>query len=268
MAVLRKFAWDFFDHPNFPLAHKDPEPDLPEEPGTPSGRQHRMTFGDQKGVVDFLINSVFDYGSCGLPRNGFFVDLAAGDGVGLSNTYFLEKYLGWRGILIEPNPGFLDNIREKRVCPVETAPIGARDGEVIAFRIDNGYLGGVVSEFADNSQAIRGKELKSATLLNLKTKTLATVLSEQRAPSLIDFLSLDVEGYEETVLAVFPFDDYKFRCMTVERPSPQLDLLLDEKGYRQVAHIRYDVIYVHKDFLDAVNFQPNLKFAFTPKKDW
>ena len=35
-------------------------------------------------------------------NNGFFIELGANDGLRQSNTYYLEKNLGWRGILIEP----------------------------------------------------------------------------------------------------------------------------------------------------------------------
>ena len=56
--------------------------------------------------------------------------------------------------------------------------------------------------------------------------------------------------------------------MAIERPNEKLDLMLEKNNYRQVAHLMYDVIYVHKDFLDEVNFKPNIKFALTPSKNW
>ena len=37
-------------------------------------------------------------------RNGFFIEAGAHDGVDISNTLYLEKQLGWTGILVEPNP--------------------------------------------------------------------------------------------------------------------------------------------------------------------
>ena len=66
----------------------------------------------------------------------------------------------------------------------------------------------------------------------------------------------------------FPFDKQRFRCMAIERPNEMLDLLLERNDYRQVKHLMYDVIYVHKDYCDEVNFEPNIKFLFTPIKDW
>jgi hypothetical protein len=37
-----------------------------------------------------------------LPSKGFFIEAGAFDGIYESNTYFLEKWKGWKGILIEP----------------------------------------------------------------------------------------------------------------------------------------------------------------------
>ena len=35
-------------------------------------------------------------------KNGFYIELGANDGISESNTYFLENYKDWKGILIEP----------------------------------------------------------------------------------------------------------------------------------------------------------------------
>ena len=37
-------------------------------------------------------------------RDGFFIEAGAHDGVEASNTLYLEKKMGWRGLLVEPNP--------------------------------------------------------------------------------------------------------------------------------------------------------------------
>lgn len=235
--------------------------------GNIAARHRKLTYGDQKGQVDFLINSVFNYAANGLPRGGYFVDLACADGVHLSNTYFLEKHLGWSGLLFEPNPGFHANIAATRSAPLITDCVTDRAGETVRFRIDNGMSGGIVSEDTDNSTARRAAELAQATVLDVPTTTLAAELARAGAPDLIDFMSLDIEGAEWIALRDFPFQNYRFRCLAIERPNPQLDLLLDAQGYRQVAHLNFDTLYVHADFLAGVNFHPDIHFAFTPPKD-
>ena len=39
-------------------------------------------------------------------KDGFFIDLAANDAKELTNTLSLERDYGWRGLCIEPNPGY------------------------------------------------------------------------------------------------------------------------------------------------------------------
>jgi hypothetical protein len=70
-----------------------------------------MKYMSQKGQDKWIIESIF-----GGKRNGFFVDLAATDGVALSNTYILEKHFGWTGICIEPNPEFYTKLQNNRNC--------------------------------------------------------------------------------------------------------------------------------------------------------
>ena len=228
----------------------------------------KYTYGDQKGQVDFLINNVFDYENNGLLKSGFFVDLACSDGMNINNTYFLEKHLNWTGLLFEPNPCYKENIDKHRTSKLITNCVTDKAGDTVRFRIDNGMLGGIVSEETDNSEAVRGSELNHAEIIDVPTTTLELELKEVNAPSLIDFLSLDIEGAEWIAMKEFPFDRYKFRCMAIERPNESLDLLLEENGYRQAAHLTDDVIFVHKDFLAEVNFDPKVRFAFTPRKDW
>ena len=36
-------------------------------------------------------------------RDGYFIEMGANDGIRQSNTYYFEKKLNWKGILIEPN---------------------------------------------------------------------------------------------------------------------------------------------------------------------
>lgn len=228
----------------------------------------KYTYGDQKGQVDYLINNIFNYEKFGLKRNGFFVDLACADGVNINNSYFLEKHLGWNGLLFEPNPGYKESIKAHRTSQLVTECVTDVPNETVRFRIDNGMLGGIVSDDTDNNQSVRGEELKDSKIIEIQTTTLVDELEKINAPKIIDFLSLDIEGAEWIALRNFDFNKYKFVSMAIERPNEYLDMMLEKHGYRQVVHLLYDVIYVHSDFLEDVSFHPNIKFSFTPRKNW
>ena len=40
-------------------------------------------------------------------KDGFFIEAGAYDGETLSNSLFFELKLGWKGLLVEPNPDAL-----------------------------------------------------------------------------------------------------------------------------------------------------------------
>lgn len=94
------------------------------------------------------------------------------------------------------------------------------------------------------------------------TNTLGNILDRYGAPSVIDYLSLDVEGQEYEILRTFPFDKYAFRCMTVEHNAPhqgdamqkKIRDVLERNGYifvkgnddvRRWGHGPIDDFYIH-----------------------
>ena len=63
------------------------------------------------------------------------------------------------------------------------------------------------------------------------TVTLQDILRMFSAPKVIEYLSLDIEGAEHIVLENFPFDEYTFLSLSVERPKDSLVAQLKENGY-------------------------------------
>ena len=47
-------------------------------------------------------------------QNGFFVECGSHDPIHINNTYLLEKQYGWRGIMIEYDPNYLNSYKEHR----------------------------------------------------------------------------------------------------------------------------------------------------------
>ena len=226
------------------------------------------SFGSQKGQVEFLINNICDYENKGLPFKKYFIDCAAGDGITHSNTLFLERELNWKGLLVEPNPYFHDSLKKNRVSEIVKECIGSTDGQEVEFRIDNKLLAGIVGEQFDNNHFLREEELKTAEIINLKTRKLETILDENNAPKIIDYLSLDVEGAEEFILSSFNFKKYKFKFMTIERPTNKLNILLDQNNYVQVKNVISETFYMHKEFISELNHSPQVTFNLTKGKDW
>jgi hypothetical protein len=179
-------------------------------------------------------------------RGGYFVDLAANDAVRISNTYALETYYGWTGLAIEPNPLYWSSLAHYRKCRVAAAVVGSRTGVPVRFKFPNRApaKGGIVDERFDNKEASHFGEDQTRYTVSLRD-----VFERFDVPSVIDYLSLDVEGAETFVMESFPFDRYRFNLLTVERPDANLIILLERQGYKMLKQLKKwgETIWAHRE---------------------
>jgi len=222
------------------------------------------TYFSTKDQDRWVIEDVFK-----LKRDGFFVDLSATDGIRDNNTYVLENIFGWTGICIEPNPNFQDQIKRNRKCQISSSCISDFE-EKIEFILNRGN-GGIISDDCDNNVEKRKKLIekfrKEDKIIKLTAITFQQLLDNYNAPNVIDYLSLDIEGAEERVFRNFPFDKYKFLCMTIERPTPELNKTLLNNGYVFVKNYKVDTFYIHSSIKNQVNFKLE-EFEQVPLKAW
>lgn len=206
----------------------------------------------QAGQDLWVFGEVFDE-----KRGGFFVDIGAHDGVTLSNTYILESKYAWTGICVEANPDNFMQLTANRKSKCIFACLDSGEG-VVEFA-KKGLFGGIISKNTDNKTPAEGSEV-----LSLQTISLATLLKRADAPSEIDYLSIDVEGAEERVLGAFPFNSYRFKCMTIERPTDSLKATLKSSGYILIKEIPgLDCFYIHESFVPQ--YSSNV-FSYHQKK--
>jgi FkbM family methyltransferase len=136
---------------------------------------------------------------CDFKRNGFFVDIGASDGLYLSNTYALEKKLGWKGICIEA-----DRIRYKDLCTNRTST-----NVCLATRNYKGYC-------SFNRDTLDGFVEIASQTGNTKCDTLDNILIDNNSPKKIDYVSVDIEGLEYEVLLSFNFLNWDIKLLTIE----------------------------------------------------
>jgi hypothetical protein len=72
---------------------------------------------------------------------------------------------------------------------------------------------------------------KRSSSLTLTTVTLQSILDHLRAPAVMDYLSLDVEGWEQAALEGWDHQKHIFLIITVERPSESVHRLLTQRQY-------------------------------------
>ena len=181
-------------------------------------------------------------------RGGYFIEVGVGDGVNISNTYFLETQFGWSGLLVEPNRSFHDRIRATRKAKLETRAVASTNGGQVEF--EENVEAGEFSRLAKRGDRPFNKG--STKRYNVEVVTLDGLLEQHGAPNLIDYVSIDTEGSELDILRGFDLDRYRVGFFTIEhnfQPGTieALKAILEPKGYRQILPeaSRFDAWFLH-----------------------
>jgi len=223
----------------------------------------KVYFGS-KDQDQWVIEEIFNF-----KRSGYFVDLAATNGLFENNTFILEKKYKWSGLAIEPNVSFFRALKRIRKCKVLNDVILTDNSDIKFF--ENGPTGGILGYEYDNNLQKRSKLINknSSKIVSKKTKSLSAILKENNAPKIIDYLSLDVEGAETAIMKNFSFMDYIFLSMTIERPTKELNGLLFNNGYIFIKNHKADSFYLHNTLYqkikDKIYCEP---FSQIPTKKW
>lgn len=159
-------------------------------------------------------------------RNGFFIEVGANDGYAQSNTYYLEKKLGWRGVLIEAIPELYERCRKRRKrsrvfhCAL-VADTTSQPTVTMHFANLMSVADGALKTPEAQEEHIRvGLKVQrlpnnASYTIEVPARTLTSLLDEINPP-LVDFFSLDVEGYELQVLQGLDLSRYRPTYILVE----------------------------------------------------
>ncbi len=142
-------------------------------------------------------------------RNGFFIEVGANNGYSQSNTFFLEKRLGWHGICIEAIPSLYEECKRCRgKSSVYNCALVAADYCHPTIKIHYAGMMSAVSgalktetDLLTHIEAgLDSQGLENSYQIDIPARTLESILDETSDLPQIDFFSLDVEGYELNVL--------------------------------------------------------------------
>jgi len=187
-------------------------------------------------------------------KNGIFIEFGACDGINISNTYYLEKYMGWSGILLEPAKSWHNNIKINRPnCIIDFRCVSDESGNEVSFY-----------ENADPALSSLNNNFFSNNSYKVKTVSLNDVFFEHEEMLLkkfnkiesIDFISIDTEGTEYQILKKFNFNKYSPKIIIVEHnfdpiKSKLLKRLIEAHDYVNLFPelSAYDYFFVLKDVL-------------------
>ena len=182
-------------------------------------------------------------------RDGFFVDVGAYDGVTYSNTCFLERELGWRGICFEANPRAHAKLAAARKCTAVNTGVGAEERSLkfLSLPLEGEMGSGFVDFFPPEQQrdewvaemCRRGGVLNEVKILDFNHALQA------HACERIDYLSIDTEGADFEVLKALDLARFRVEVVDIENNffGDEICVYMDAQGYELRAVLGTDEIY-------------------------
>lgn len=169
-------------------------------------------------------------------EKGFFVEFGAADGVGHSNSFALEKALGWDRLLAEPVCRYESSVRENRSVNLCTKCVAARSGERVTFyEREVAMLSSVDQNF---DSLLDGKLNKIVNSYDVDTISLEEMLEEYNAPKVIQDMSIDTEGAEYELVSALNFGKYQINTLTVEHnfsaARQKISEFLEKNGFTRI----------------------------------
>lgn len=151
-------------------------------------------------------------------KKGFYVEIGAGDGFRISNTYLLEK-IGWKGIIVDPINYSSGKIKLRK-CIKDSRAVYSKSGLKLQFvAVDEiqkdlkepaESWSGILEHIQDYAKTLPNK------IIDVETVSLNDLLEQYNAPNKIDYISIDTEGSEFEIINNFDFDKYNVEIFTIE----------------------------------------------------
>lgn len=190
-------------------------------------------------------------------RNGFFVDIGAHDGISYSNSNFFELYRGFTGLCIEPNPKVFELLQKNRNCTILNACIADKVGTVNFLAIE-GYsemLSGIIDHYhprhlerIEDYIAMHGGNKREIDVNCTPLQNIALLQNKT-----IDFISIDTEGNELSILKSIDFSKIEVLCFSIENNYEEngIEEIMNKNGYIKVHHLGDDIYLLKNKYTTA-----------------
>jgi len=206
--------------------------------------QSHPRYHSQHGQDLFVDNFIFRG-----RREGFFVDVGAYDGVTYSNTCFLERELGWRGICFEANPRAHAKLVAARKALAVNAGVGAAERSLRFLSLpESGEMGSGFLDFYppeyQRDEWVAEMCQKGGALHEVKILQFNAALQSHGCTH-IDYLSIDTEGADFEILRSLDLARFKVAVVDIENNhfGDEICVYMDQQGYELRAVLGTDEIY-------------------------
>ena len=190
-----------------------------------------------------------------LPERGFYLDVGAHDGRTSSNTYHLENG-GWNGILIEPIiPKYFKMLEYRNHAAnvfVNAACVSPSysSSSLEMIYCDLMSFAPAISSVDEDDWKIGSRQFmrpyEEQLSVFVPVTTLDSLLTNLEAPKFVDFLSIDVEGAELSVLEGLNLSTYRFGVVCIETNAEASVLKkFGPFGYKKIGFVNGNLILVN-----------------------
>lgn len=158
----------------------------------------------------------------GTGKTGFYVDVGAHHPKRFSNTYFFYRR-GWRGINIEPNPAVASAFQKWRKRDINLQlGVSERAGELNYHLFNDPALNTFDDSLA--KERITTTSYKKTGTMTIPVERLDAILKKHLPlQTKIDFLSVDVEGLDESVLKSNDWKRFRPETVLIEALGSKLE---------------------------------------------
>jgi len=183
---------------------------------------------------DIFLNRIFNF-----KPNGIFIDIGAHHPKRFSNTYLFYK-MGWRGVNIDAMPGSMESFKSVRPFDVNIeAGVGMERGKLVFYIFQEPALNTFDEQQAKTYQA-NGWVFRSEKLVEVYP--LDQILDENLKTEHIDFMSIDVEGFEINILKSNNWEKYRPDYLLIEDLQFNLNGLKENQVYQFLLGVGYSFI--------------------------
>jgi FkbM family methyltransferase len=189
-------------------------------------------------------------------NTGFYVDVGAADPINLSVTKWFYD-LGWSGLNIEPNEQLFERLAADRPRDINLAC------GVGAVATDAQFFEPEVGELSSFDARVQNSGTPGSTR-TVAVVPLTDLLNRHCAGHAIDFLKIDVEGWESEVLKGLDLRQYRPIVILIEATVPQTQIESHMEWEPRVLDADYSFVYfdgVNRFYL--ANEHADLKKHFT-----
>lgn len=169
-------------------------------------------------------------------KAGVFLDVGCAAPIKNSNTFFLERHLGWQGIAVDANPQNKDGWKRHRPnSKLFTFLISDQSGTMENF-YKAGEVGSTRKERVLEGRVVRGKEIQVPSI------TLSKLLDDNGVKK-VDFMSIDIEESELPALAGFDIERFQPDLVCIEcKQENKAEMLTYFAAHGYIMHEEYSAL--------------------------